>query len=114
MILAPEHHALLERLHDYYVRYGKGNLPNQLIKIQEELGEAAEAYIGWVGTNPRKGVTHTKHDVAMELADVVITALLGIRYTELPIEDILAQQAAKTINRLNEFDEEVRYDGANR
>ncbi|GAA3390478.1 MazG-like family protein [Cryptosporangium minutisporangium] len=44
-------------------------------KVAEELGEAWAAWIGVVGQNPRKGVTHTKRDVADELADVVLAAL---------------------------------------
>ncbi len=41
-------------------------------------GQVAAAWIGLFGQNPRKGVTHTREDVAAELADVVFTALLAI------------------------------------
>jgi hypothetical protein len=51
----------------------------QLGKIAEELGEAWEAYIGMVGSNPRKGVTHTTDDVRTELLDVALTALMLYR-----------------------------------
>jgi hypothetical protein len=47
----------------------------QLLKIGEELGEASEAYIGLYGLNPRKGVTHSCDDVALELADVAVSAI---------------------------------------
>lgn len=50
----------------------------QMLKLTEECGEAAAAWIGYTGQNPRKGVTHTVEDVLAELADVVITALVGI------------------------------------
>ncbi|MGI5288062.1 MazG-like family protein [Nonomuraea polychroma] len=50
----------------------------QLLKIVEEAGEVAAAYIGMTGQNPRKGVTHTREDVAGELCDVVITALVAL------------------------------------
>jgi NTP pyrophosphatase (non-canonical NTP hydrolase) len=50
----------------------------QLLKIAEEAGEAAAAYIGMTGQNPRKGVTHTREDVAGELCDVVVTALVAL------------------------------------
>jgi NTP pyrophosphatase (non-canonical NTP hydrolase) len=50
----------------------------QILKITEEAGEAAAAYIGMTGQNPRKGVTHTRDDVAGELCDVAITALVAL------------------------------------
>lgn len=96
--------ALIERLHEHYIAHGNGNLANQIIKIQEELGEAAAAYVGWTGTNPRKGVTHTRYDVAMELADVIVTSLLAIRYADIDINMILEGQVRKTVGRLDEFD----------
>ncbi|MBY8872880.1 MazG-like family protein [Micromonospora sp. PLK6-60] len=50
----------------------------RILKVTEEAGEAASAWIGTIGQNPRKGVTHTTEDVAAELADVVLTALVAI------------------------------------
>jgi NTP pyrophosphatase (non-canonical NTP hydrolase) len=50
----------------------------QILKITEEAGEAAAAYIGMTGQNPRKGVTHTREDLADELCDVAITALVAL------------------------------------
>lgn len=47
----------------------------RLLKVAEEYGEMVEAYIGWTGQNPRKGVTHTRQDVVCEALDVAITAL---------------------------------------
>lgn len=66
----------------------------RVLKIGEEIGEAQEvlaalpvaygravsAYIGMVGQNPRKGVTHTPDDLCMELADVAITALCAMAH----------------------------------
>lgn len=51
-----------------------------VLKLIEEAGEAAAAYIGMVGQNPRKGVTHTMDDLLKELADVAITALCAIQH----------------------------------
>lgn len=45
------------------------------VKLAEETGEVGEALIGYLGQNPRKGVTHTIEDVQEELLDVAITAL---------------------------------------
>ena len=50
----------------------------RLMKLSEEVGEVTEAYIGMTGQNPRKGVTHTREDVAEELCDVVISAMIAL------------------------------------
>lgn len=50
----------------------------RLLKLVEEAGEVAAAYIGMTGQNPRKGVTHTRDEVAGELCDVVVTALVAL------------------------------------
>lgn len=52
----------------------------RVLKLAEESGEAAAAYIGMVGQNPRKGVTHTLGDLLGELADVALTALCAIQH----------------------------------
>ncbi|MBZ3903345.1 MULTISPECIES: MazG-like family protein [Streptomyces] len=51
----------------------------RMLKLQEEVGEVAQAVIGVTGQNPRKGVTHTWEDVQSELCDVVVTALVALR-----------------------------------
>ncbi|WP_436530696.1 MazG-like family protein [Actinoplanes sp. HUAS TT8] len=56
----------------------RAELTLRILKITEEAGEAAQAWIGVQGQNPRKGVTHTVDDVVAELADVVFTALVAI------------------------------------
>jgi NTP pyrophosphatase (non-canonical NTP hydrolase) len=58
---------------------GRDGLLLRMLKLSEEVGEVAEAVIGAVGQNPRKGVTHTWEDVEAELCDVVITALVALR-----------------------------------
>ena len=104
MIVSTEWLELLARLQEHYTRYGDVELGGQIIKVQEELGEVAEAYIGWSGSNPRKGTTHSRHDIAMELADVVMTAALGIMYAGFEVNGILAEQAKKAVGRLDDFD----------
>jgi predicted house-cleaning noncanonical NTP pyrophosphatase (MazG superfamily) len=52
----------------------------RVLKLVEESGEAAQAYIGMVGQNPRKGVTHTKADLIAELIDVAVTALSAVQH----------------------------------
>ena len=50
----------------------------RILKITEEAGEAAQAWIGVMGQNPRKGVTHTHPQVQDELVDVIVTAAVAL------------------------------------
>jgi len=50
----------------------------RLLKVTEEAGEAAQAYITSRGQNPRKPKTGGDHQVADELVDVVVTALTAL------------------------------------
>jgi NTP pyrophosphatase (non-canonical NTP hydrolase) len=50
----------------------------QLMKLSEEVGEVSQAVIGVTGQNPRKGVTHTWDDVAAEVCDVILTAMVTL------------------------------------
>jgi NTP pyrophosphatase (non-canonical NTP hydrolase) len=49
-----------------------------VLKLTEETGEVAQALIGATGQNYRKGVTCGMSEVAKELCDVVVTALLTL------------------------------------
>lgn len=72
----------------------------RLLKLVEESGEVAQAYIGTVGQNPRKGVTHTNADVADELCDVIITAMVAlVSVADGNPDDILAAKLAKVAKR---------------
>lgn len=65
-------------------------------------GRVTEAYIGMVGQNPRKGVTHNMDDVLAELADVVVTALSAIQhFTQDPAEtrDVVMGKLDATMRR---------------
>jgi NTP pyrophosphatase (non-canonical NTP hydrolase) len=99
--LNPEYIGLIERL-EAYLRSRNVTIPVQIIKVQEELGEVAEAFVGFMGLNPRKGITHTPEDVALELADVVMTALVGIKMAGFEPDYILGLQAKKAEERLND------------
>jgi NTP pyrophosphatase (non-canonical NTP hydrolase) len=65
----------VRRLHDYH-----GDVPAEvrLLKLTEEVGEAAEALIGMRGLNSRKGICRTRDDLLAELADVIITAAVAM------------------------------------
>jgi NTP pyrophosphatase (non-canonical NTP hydrolase) len=73
----------------------------RILKVTEEAGEAAAAWIGVIGQNPRKGVTHTRDDVANELADVALTALVAIESLGMDARQILNGCADKVLARLN-------------
>lgn len=74
------HHGigdLATRLNDHN-GLEQGEMSMQMLKLAEEVGEVARAWIGIHGQNPTKGYTHTLEDVIDELADVAITAMVGI------------------------------------
>ncbi len=50
----------------------------RVLKIGEEFGEVAEALHGALGSNPRKGASHTWDDVRKELTDVIVTAMVAL------------------------------------
>jgi NTP pyrophosphatase (non-canonical NTP hydrolase) len=72
----------------------------RVLKVAEEAGEAASAWIGVTGANPRKGVTHTVEQVAAELADVALTALIAIESLGLDHRAALEECARKVTERL--------------
>jgi NTP pyrophosphatase (non-canonical NTP hydrolase) len=80
---------------------GPAELGMRLLKVTEEAGEAAAAWIGATGQNPRKGITHTYADVAAELADVAFTALVAITSLGHDPAQELAGCAAKVAARLD-------------
>jgi NTP pyrophosphatase (non-canonical NTP hydrolase) len=65
----------VQRLHEYH---GDVPLEVRLLKLTEEVGEAAEAFIGMRGLNSRKGVCRSREDLLDELADVIITAAVAM------------------------------------
>lgn len=79
---------------------GQTELTCRILKLSEEAGEASAAWIGLLGQNPRKGVTHTREDVAAELADAAFTALVAIESLGLDAQTVLNVCAAKVRSRL--------------
>jgi NTP pyrophosphatase (non-canonical NTP hydrolase) len=71
----------------------------RMLKLSEEVGEAAQAVIGATGRNPRKGVTHTWDDVQAELCDVVITALVTLRTLTPDTREVFARHLARVTER---------------
>jgi NTP pyrophosphatase (non-canonical NTP hydrolase) len=102
-ILSDEYLHLLARGKEQLVAEGL-TLERQLLWLQAEVGEAANALMGAMGANPRKGFTHTATDVAEELADVAMTALLGIMLCGKNPEEFLSAQALKIAERMKEHE----------
>jgi NTP pyrophosphatase (non-canonical NTP hydrolase) len=54
-----------------YAYHGDVPVEVRLLKLTEEVGEVADAFIGMHGLNGRKGVCRTRDDLLAELADAV-------------------------------------------
>lgn len=72
----------------------------RLMKVGEEFGEVAAAWIGVTGQNPRKTTEHTIQDVGRELADVVIAAVVAMISCGLPAELLIAERAEGVAARI--------------
>ncbi|MEH0939109.1 MazG-like family protein [Micromonospora psammae] len=78
----------------------RAELTCRILKLTEEAGEVAGAWIGLLGQNPRKGVTHTRDEVAAELADVVLKALVAIESLGYDARTVVSSCAAKVQARV--------------
>jgi NTP pyrophosphatase (non-canonical NTP hydrolase) len=65
----------VSQLHDYH---GDVAVEIRLLKLTEEIGEVADAFLGVHGLNRRKGVCKSQDDLLDELADVIITAAVAM------------------------------------
>ncbi len=76
----------------------------RIMKITEEAGEAVAAYLAATGQNPRKGITATPGELAGELCDVVLAALVALATITggtPPAEAALASHVAARAARLS-------------
>lgn len=80
--------------------HAEPELSLRILKIAEEAGEAAAAWIGTLGQNPRKGRINSRQGVADELGDVAFTALVAAASLGYDPREVLAQVAAKVRTRL--------------
>ncbi|WP_203643519.1 MazG-like family protein [Streptomyces sp. SID14478] len=71
----------------------------QLLKIQEEAGEVAEAVIGVFGQNPRKGHSHTWDDVEAEVCDVIVTGMVALIRLNPRAEEVLTRHLRRIATR---------------
>ncbi|MFG3659872.1 MazG-like family protein [Streptomyces sp. NPDC047706] len=78
---------------------GREGVLLRMLKLQEEVGETAQAVIGATGQNPRKGVSHTWDDVQSELCDVTITALVALRTLTPHAREVFARHLERVARR---------------
>jgi NTP pyrophosphatase (non-canonical NTP hydrolase) len=67
-----------DQISDLHACHREVSVEIRLLKLTEETGEAAEAFIGMHGLNSRKGVCRSRDDLLAELADVIITAAVAM------------------------------------
>lgn len=73
----------------------------RILKLAEEQGEVAQAWIGYTGQNPRKGTTHTLDQVAEELVDVIVTAAVALTSISDKPDVFLNTKLEKIASRVN-------------
>lgn len=61
-----------------HAHHGDVPVEIRLLKLTEEVGETAEAFMGIHGFNSRKGICRSRDDLLDELADVIITAAVAM------------------------------------
>lgn len=104
MIFQPEYIAFLQRATKEFVARSKVSTDQDLLlKLSEEVGEVAEAYSRYAGTNPHKPATGHMVPVVQELADVVCTALVAIAHLGFNPDDLLEWQMNKVKDRYPEI-----------
>lgn len=102
-ILGSDYLKALEEVAQHYIENGGVTSALNVIKLQEEVGEVAAALIGFLGSNPRKGVTHTLDDFCMELADVISTVVVSFMILGMDPNPYLKRQIEKTVQRLHDY-----------
>ena len=91
-----------ERVGQLHAHHGDVPVEIRLLKLTEEVGEAAEALIGMRGLNSRKGTCRSQDDLLAELSDVIITAAVamsGITGDADQARGFLEQRLAAVIER---------------
>lgn len=83
----------------------------QIMYLAEQVGKVGRAYVGMIGQNPRKGVTHDRWDVVRALCDVVCTTFMVLRaFTRDPEQHFaehLDKVAARSLSPATGVDESL-------
>ena len=85
--------------------YGEA-LTNMLVmQVGKKLGDAAAAWISFTGQNPRKGkIRQTDEDVANELVDTAISALVAVESIGFDAQTMVLEKAEYLMNRTEEYE----------
>jgi len=67
-----------DQIRDLHACHAHVPVEIRVLKLTEEVGEAAEAFIGIHGLNSRKGVCRSRDDLLAELAGVIITCAVAM------------------------------------
>lgn len=100
---APDLYAAVKAMTEWldeHNGFGLNELTLRALKVTEEAGEAAAALIGYFGQNPRKGQRHTPTEVAEELADVVMAALVAIASLGVDPQPVIQRLATRVLSRV--------------
>lgn len=77
--------------------------PDLLARLTGANGQVTAAVIGLTGSNPRKGITHTRQDVVARLLDVAVIALVVVERLREPhwpaALDLLADKIVRVAER---------------
>lgn len=86
----------LKAISDRYERhYGISRAGDwHLLKVQEEMGELTQSYLAMTGRS-RRPVEGARHDVAMEMADVLCMLLLMARHEGIDLNAAVTEKWLK-------------------
>ena len=91
--------AFSDRLKAISDRYGRVHNVDRggdwhLLKVQEEVGELTQAYLAMTGRS-RRSADSARHDVAMEMADVLCMLILMARAEGIDLNAAIAEKWLK-------------------
>ncbi len=92
----PNLESFIDRLQAISDRYGRVHSIDRsgdwhLLKIQEEMGELTQSYLAMTGRS-RRAADGARHDVAMEMADVLCMLLLMARAEGIDLNAAVAEK----------------------
>src|ERR1019366_2830285 len=92
-----------DQIRELHAVHGEVPVEIRLLKLTEEAGEAAEAFIGMHGLNSRKGACRSRDDLLAELADVIIKPTPGLTRIRLPGNARRATIASRSSNSPDQY-----------
>ena len=95
----PELEPFIDRLKAISDRYGRVYGVDRggdwhLLKVQEEMGELTQAYLAMTGRS-RRDAENARHEVAMEMVDVICMVMLMARAEGIDLNAAIAEKWLK-------------------